>query len=296
MRKTTFVVAAGAALALVLTGCGSKAENGTASATGGDKASSGLASPFANVLELAKASKQGTSKSKSSKMSMTMSLGGKNVTADGVMSYDPGNLKMSMTMTTDGQQSEVRLIDKTMYMKLPASEASQLGTDKPWVKISPDSDDPLSKALSGSMSQASEQSDPTKILDQISEAGRIVSSDQTTLDGQQVNHYKVEIDLAKSMDKMLESVPAESQAQVKQLLQGKDIKMPAELWLDKDQLPLQITMDESEMMKAMGAPASAAGSGKIVVKYTDWGTPVDVTAPPADQVTDMSEIAKHMGG
>ncbi|MET7989933.1 hypothetical protein ABZU76_03380 [Amycolatopsis sp. NPDC005232] len=295
MRKTTFVVAAGAALALVLTGCGSKSENGTA-APAGDKASSGIASPFANVLELANASKQGTAKSKSSKMSMTMSVGGKNVTAEGLMSYDPANLKMSMTMTTDGEQSEIRLIDKTMYMKLPASEASQMGTDKPWVKISPDANDPISKALAGSMSQASEQSDPTKILDQISEAGRIVSSDQTTLDGQPVNHYKFEIDIAKSMDKMLASVPAESQAQVKELLKGKDIKMPAELWVNKDQLPLQITMDESEMMKAMGVPASAAGSGKIVVKYSDWGAPVEVTAPPADQVADLGELAKHMGG
>ncbi|WIX82072.1 hypothetical protein QRX50_15565 [Amycolatopsis carbonis] len=295
MRKTTFVVAAGAALALVLTGCGSKAENGTA-APAGDKAASGIAAPFANVLELASASKQGTAKSKSSKMSMTMSIGGKNMTAEGLMSYDPANLKMSMTMTTDGQQSEIRLIDKTMYMKLPASEAAQMGTDKPWVKISPDSDDPISKALSGSMSQASEQSDPTKILDQISQAGRIVSSDQTTLDGQPVNHYKVEIDVAKGIDKMLDSVPAESRDQAKQLLEGKNIKMPAEIWLNKDQLPLQITMDEGELMKALGAPASAAGSGKILVKYSDWGTPVDVTAPPADQVTDMSEIAKHMGG
>ncbi|MEU4667050.1 hypothetical protein AB0F91_03535 [Amycolatopsis sp. NPDC023774] len=295
MRKTTFVVAAGAALALVLTGCGSKSENGIA-APAGDKAASGIAAPFANVLELASASKQGTAKSKSSKMSMTMSAGGENLSVEGVASYDPANLKMSMTMTTHGQQIEVRLIDKTMYMKLPAAVMAQAGTDKPWVKVSPGSDDPISKALSGSLSQASEQGDPTKILDQISQGGKIVSSDQTTLDGQQVNHYNVEIDIAKSIDKVLATVPAESRAQAKELLTGKDIKMPAEIWLNKDQLPLQITMDEGAVMKAMGAPASAVGSGKIVVKYSDWGAPVEVTAPPADQIADVNEIAKHMGG
>ncbi|HWD04047.1 MAG TPA: hypothetical protein VG674_16520 [Amycolatopsis sp.] len=297
MRKTTLAVAAGAALALVLTGCGAHSENGTASAVGAS-GSSGLAAPFQNVLELANASKQGTQRSKSSKMSMEMDAGGKTITAQGEASYDPSNTSFSMTMNTDGQQSEMVFIDKTLYMKLPPAQATQLGVDKPWVKISPDADDPISKALSGSMTQASEQSDPTKILDQVAEAGRIVSSDQTELNGQQANHYKVEIDMAKAMNKMLASMPADTQAQVKQMMQGKNIQVPAEIWLDKDQLPIQITMDESEMMKQLGqgAAAGGAGLGKITIKYSDWGTPVSVTAPPADQVADMSEIAKKIGG
>jgi hypothetical protein len=61
MRKTTFAVAAGAALALVLTGCGAKSDSGTASA-GNAQPQLGLAAPFGNVLELASASKQGTEK------------------------------------------------------------------------------------------------------------------------------------------------------------------------------------------------------------------------------------------
>ncbi|WP_255638166.1 hypothetical protein [Amycolatopsis sp. DSM 110486] len=80
MRKTTFVVAGGAALALVLTGCGAKSQTGTASAPG-DKPELGLAAPFKNVLELVTASKQGTQKSKSAKVSMEMNAGGKTVTA-----------------------------------------------------------------------------------------------------------------------------------------------------------------------------------------------------------------------
>ncbi|MEV4599000.1 hypothetical protein AB0K15_16510 [Amycolatopsis sp. NPDC049253] len=293
MRKTTFAVAAGAALALVLTGCGSKAENGTA-APAGAKPELGLAAPFSNVIELATASKQGTQKSKSSKVSMEMSAAGNTVTAQGVASYEPGNPEMSMTMTTEGQQMEMRLVDKTMYIKMPAAQLAQLGTDKPWVKISPDADDPMSQALSGSMSQAGDNSDPTKMLDQIAEAGKIVSSDQTTLDGQQVNHYKVEIDIAKAMDKFTQSMPAASKAQLEQAIKGKDIKIPAEIWVDKNQLPLEITMDESSMMQAMGA--GAAGTGKMTLKYSDWGTPVTVAAPPADQVTDLSAMLKKMGG
>ncbi|MFI5608776.1 hypothetical protein [Amycolatopsis sp. NPDC051903] len=293
MRKTTFVVAAGAALALVLTGCGSKSEGGTASPAG-NNAASGLAAPFQNVLELASASKQGTQKSKSAKVSMEMTSGGKTITAQGAASYDSANPVMTLTMTVEGQQMEMRVVDKTMYMKLPAAQLAQMGTDKPWVKIAPNADDPLSKSLSGSVGSAGEQSDPTKMLDQIGEAGRIVRSEQTTLDGQQANHYTVEVDIAKAMDKFTASMPAEAKAQAEQALKGKDVKIPMEIWVDKNQLPLQITMDESAMAQAMGA--GAAGTGKMTLKYSDWGTPVTVAAPPADQVTDLSEMLKKMGG
>ncbi|MBB4688569.1 LppX_LprAFG lipoprotein [Amycolatopsis jiangsuensis] len=299
MRKTTtFAVAAGAALALALTGCGSKTENGTASPAGQAQdqsgSGSGLAAPFGDVLKLADAAKQGTEKSKSAKMSMNMSLGGQAVTANGAMTFDGPNPKFTMTMDSPQGATDMRYLDNTIYLKVPPEQAAQYGTDKAWLKISPDAGDPLSQTLSKSMQQASKQSDPTQILDQVAKAGRIVGSDQTELNGQQVNHYRVELDVNKAVDQFTGDLPAEVKDQMTKMLAGKDIKIPAELWLDKDQLPLQVTMDETRMMQAMGA--GAQGAGKITVKYSDWGAPVDVTAPPADQVGDFSEIAKQLGG
>ncbi|HEY2056998.1 MAG TPA: hypothetical protein VGH57_01400 [Amycolatopsis sp.] len=292
MRKTTFAVAAGAALALVLTGCGAKSESGTASA-GGAKPELGLAAPFGNVLELASAAKQGTEKSKSAKMSMEMSAGGKTESMQGAMSFNGADSAFTMTMTGAEGPTEMRYVDKTLYMKVPASEASQFGTAKAWLKISPDATDPLSQAFSKAMSQASEQGDPSRVLDQVAKAGRIISSDQTQLAGEQVNHYVVELDVDKAVDQFTGQLPADVKAKMTEMLKGKNIKIPAELWLNKDQLPVQITMDQGPMMQAMGA--GAAGSGKTTVKYSDWGTPVDVTAPPADQVGDFGEIVKKLG-
>ncbi|GAA3572453.1 hypothetical protein GCM10022222_65800 [Amycolatopsis ultiminotia] len=296
MRKTTtFAVAAGAALALALTGCGSKTENGTASPAGQaqDQSGSGLAAPFGDALKLADAAKQGTAKSKSAKISMDMSMGGKAVTAKGAMSFDGQDPKFTLTMDSPDGSTDMRYVDKTIYMKVPAEQAAQFGTDKPWLKISPDATDPLSQTFSQSMSQASKQSDPTQILDQVAKAGRIIGSDQTQLGGRQVNHYRVELDVNKAVDQFTGNLPAEVKSKVTQMLAGKDIKIPAELWLDKDQLPVQVTMDESALMQAMGA--GAQGAGKVTVKYTDWGAPVDVAAPPADQVGDFSEIVKKLG-
>ena len=51
-------------------------------------------------------------------------------------------------------------------------------------------------------------------------------------------------------------------------------------------------MDQGPMMQALGAPA---GDAKFTMKYSDWGTQVDVVAPPADQVVDLGELIKKAG-
>jgi hypothetical protein len=293
MRKTT-LVAAGAALVLTLTACST---SGTAEPAGaGNQTQAGggglLASPFTDAIQLASASKQGTEQSKSAKFSMEGSAAGQTLSATGAMAFDGANTKFSMTSTAAGETTEMRMVDKVMYIKLPADQQKQMGTDKSWAKISADGTDPVSQAMGSALSQSAEQSDPSKILDQVSKAGRIISSDQTQLNGEQVNHYKVELDIAKALDQFTGQIPASAREQVNEKLKGKDLKIPAELWLNKDNLPVQVTMDQGPMMQALGAPA---GDAKFTMKYSDWGTQVDVTAPPADQVVDFGELMKKAG-
>ncbi|MFD9895351.1 hypothetical protein ACFWY9_38925 [Amycolatopsis sp. NPDC059027] len=293
MRKTT-LVAAGAALVLTLTACGGNSGGtGTDTKASGDGKGFGLAAPFSDALQLASASKEGTQKSKSAKMTMESSDPAKTINMNGAVKFDGQNTAMAMTMDQAGQQMEVRLVDKVLYMKMPPEQLQKMGTGKSWVKITPNGDDPISKAMGSSLAQSSEQSDPTKILEQIGNGGKIISSDQTQLNGEPVNHYVAEIDISKNLDKVLESAPAEAKSQLADKLKG--VKMPVELWLNKDQLPVQMVLDSSAVAKAAGAPGGASEAGKITVKYTDWGKPVDVTAPPADQVADLSEMMKTGG-
>ncbi|MFI5587963.1 hypothetical protein ACIA5G_23120 [Amycolatopsis sp. NPDC051758] len=298
MRKTTLVAASAAVLALTLSACSGNSANGTAEpAAAGSQSQadggSGLASPFTDAIQLASASKQGTEKSKSAKFTMEGSVAGQTLTATGAMAFDGANTKFSMTSTAAGETTEMRMVDKVMYIKLPAEQQKQMGTDKSWAKISADGTDPISQAMGSALSQSAEQSDPSKILDQVAKAGRIISSDQTELNGQQVNHYKVELDVAKSVEQFTQQVPAATRAKLTEMLKGKDVKIPAELWLNKDNLPVQVTMDQGPMMQALGVPG--AGESKFTMKYSDWGTTVDVAAPPAEQVVDLGELMKQGG-
>jgi len=175
---------------------------------------------------------------------------------------------------------ELRLVSKTVYIKLPEQARAAVSGGKPWAKLSPDS--PAGKALGSSLDQA-QQNDPTKFLDTIKQAGTITKSEQTTLDGQSATHYWIDVDFAKAADKFASAGLSADQLKT---LAGKVKTIPMELWLNSDQLPVQITEDLGAIVKAAGAPAAMQGM-KMTMKYSDWGTAVDVQAPPADQVGEL---------
>ncbi len=86
-------------------------------------------------------------------------------------------------------------------------------------------------------------------------------------------------------------LPARVQEQIDAKIKGKNLVIAAELWLNKDTLPVQITTDQTALLQAIGAPGD--GESKTMTKYTEWGVPVTVTAPPADQVGDLVELLKN---
>ena len=59
-------------------------------------------------------------------------------------------------------------------------------------------------------------------------------------------------------------------------------KMGFELWVDDQQVPRKLVLKG-------GAKARQVGTGKMVMtmKFSDFGEPVNISAPPASQVTDF---------
>lgn len=285
MRKTA--LAAGAfALAIALGACSGGEEGGTANPAG-DAGNAGT-SLFGNTEELVAAASEKTEQSNSSKFTIEMTMGGQTIKGNGQARYDGANTAMALTMDTGGQSIEMRLVDKAMYLKLPEAARAQMG-GKTWVEISPDGKDPLSKQLGSSFDQMSENSDPRKTLDYIQRAGTITNSEKTQLDGQEVTHYNIDLDFKKIAEEFGAGQVTPEQA--KQLA-DKVGKLPMELWLNSDNLPVQVSMNLDKVMQAAGAPAGQGGA-KMVMKYSDWGQPVDVQAPPADQVGKMPSMPKQ---
>jgi hypothetical protein len=180
------------------------------------------------------------------------------------------------TMDFYGDPLEIRLVDGQLYVKVP--ESAQEG-DKPWVRIPRDGTDPFSQAAGGSIDQLAQQNDPARTLEQIKTAGTITSSDTVTLNDAPTTHYVVNIELAK----LHENLPAGLSTEAVTQIEGK--AFPLELWLNAEQLPVQVTFDLTPILIAAGAPTNSGA--KITTVYQDWKAPAPIEAPPSDQTGDL---------
>lgn len=288
MRPPLKLVAVAAALTLVVTGCGTR-PSAPAEDKGGELA---LATPFTDALGLVEAAKQGTQKAKSSTTIIDGMLGTQAITGTVKAFYDGPATKLEANMTVDGETVGMRLVDRILFIKLHPDQRAELKTAKTWGKIALDSEEPRAKAIGKATQRSFEMGNPAKQLELVEKTGRIIKSEQTQLNGVPVNHYFVEFDMRKQFDLFLgDDLPANERAEVEKRLEGKDLRVPAELWINAEQLPVKMTMDMTSLMKGMGSPE--AGEAKSTYTYSDWGVAVDVTSPPDGEVADYVEL---MGG
>ena len=280
MRRTALFICGIAAGLATQTACG-QSVSGSASGvnTGGAAGNVGGVTTVAQLGELVASHTSGTSAHISMQITGTMGA-----TVTGVIKF--GNpIAMDETTSLAGMGSiEVRIVDNTVYMQLPDSIRSMAGTSTPWVKIDPNGSGPISQLLSGSLSQAQQNADPSKMLDQIKSAGTITSTRSEQLGGQAVTHYTITVDLKKLIDSG--NLPA---AEAQQLNQAAQLGMKTEtinVWTNSDNLPVKFATSVS-----LANPQSSGQTihEDITANFTQWGQPVSVTAPPADQVSTLDK-------
>jgi hypothetical protein len=273
MRKFAFA-AVGTALALSLVACGGK-DDGNAQGQGGDANSGGL-SIMANVTDLANQVDKGATTGNSAKITLDASMQGQAVKATGSYQLKP-SVAMDMTMNTPEGDMHMVLVENTLYIQLPEQERAQMG-GKPWVKISADGDDPMSKMLGSMLKTVSDNVDVTKQIQQIKDAGTITKSQQETLDGQQVVHYWIDVDVQKLASLQQDEL---TKSALESLAKQGTKTLKYELWVRGDGLPAKFA---TQMPVGSGQPVS------VTVGFSDWGQPVNVQAPPADQVGEMPKL------
>lgn len=278
MRKA-LMVAGGLALALTFSGCG-KTTEGTPIAA------------FSDAQSLVSAASESTAKQKSSKVTMEMKMGPVTATGNGVGLYDGANSKMAMTMSMDmsaaGMDSmdiKMRMLDGVIYLKMPSGMPGMPSTDssKPWIKM--DLND-MAGASGMDMSKMMEQNDPTKMLELLEESGELTGTEQTQVDGRPATKYSFDVDFKKMMEQYGGGL-----GQMGDMGGLEMDSVPMDVWINAENLPVQFTIDMSGVMqKAMesaGAPAGAKfDNASVTAKYTDWGTDVNVEAPPESEISD----------
>jgi hypothetical protein len=215
------------------------------------------------------------------------------MTGEGVVDFGSGDSQLSMSI--DGAIGnlvqngfEERTVDGVLYARVPSLSRGLPG-GKPWiaVEVPGGANNGVSTSPLGLMGPT-DPSQAIAYLEKVSNDVRLVGHDQ--IHGVDTTHYSATLDLAKAIDGDA-NVPPGLRDSMKELA-GLFGHLPADVWIDADGRLRQerIQLDLDEMFGGI-APSSTEPSEHTVITATlslyDFGTPVNVEAPPADQVTQF---------
>jgi hypothetical protein len=175
-----------------------------------------------------------------------------------------------------------------IYLRSPVF-TEMLRAPTPRIKIDPATVPGMAGQL-GSLTGG--QSDPTGSLTMLYGLIDVEEIGTDTIDGAQATHYRATFDLSKA----LEQIPAAHREALQQAIDGlrrqtggQDLTdMPIDIWVDSDGYlkRLQYLLELPE-----GATGSSGGSFGMTMTLSNVGAPMDIQPPPADQVTDILDLA-----
>jgi len=211
-------------------------------------------------------------------------------TADGVLDFANDTQDLTIRQPTGGTL-ETRTVGGATYTQLPAG-LRRPGT-KPWVKV----------VVPPGLKRPSSLNDPTQILGLLRGAASSVTMvGKETVRRERTTHYKVQIDLTKlQAEAGRTAAPGQPNAySLLRKLLGRDT-LPMDVWVDSKQriarlrtvLPLPSSASAATAPTAAPAPSpnpTPAGTATSIEEFYDFAVPVNVQAPPPDQVQTAGTI------
>jgi hypothetical protein len=221
---------------------------------------------------------------------------------EGIFSYDEVRGSMTMDMSSllpgggDGTM-EIRMLGTMMYMRMPESLAGKLPQGKEWFSFN------LRKALDfaglGAFDPSQLQQDPTQTLRLLRASSTSVKeAGKADVRGTATTRYIAMLDLAKAVEAGADELGLSEQ-------QRKDVRTAAEHLKRQSgltKIPIEVFVGSDGLLRRMLMKMSFTNEGeKVSVKmlsdYYDFGVEVDVAAPPAAQVFDVTgEVGADLGG
>ncbi|MGW0591463.1 LppX_LprAFG lipoprotein [Streptosporangium sp. NPDC002607] len=185
------------------------------------------------------------------------------------------------TVTFGGQNvpggARAILSGETVYVKSELLNRFA-GTTKPWVKVSLSELDAKGQAGVRQFMDQAQQFDLAGTVKLLTASKDVKAVGTETVGGVDTTHYSGTFPVAEAAQ-LLD--PAKREKLQEEFSQVKNVKF--DLWADAQSLPRKVTLGGSERGVTFGLTAFFKG----------FNEPVEITAPPADQVGDLPE---HRGG
>ena len=261
MKRILAAAVAASALALSTAACGSSdaGSGSSGSASSSSSASAAAASvkqgDTVTMAELGQRMQAAMKSKGTAKVSMNA---GSTLTMTGAMKVTEP-IGYTMSMEAAGRKMDMIYVDKVMYLGGDAF-ASMLNGKK-FVKIDPDGTDALSKQMAPTLKQMETATDPSKMY-------------------QGMTDVKMTADKVEGDDVTYSAKLTEDQVKTYVAKQGQSIPSGTDI----GDLTITMTLTKDNLPKAM---TTEVGGQKINMTYSDWGTKVDISAPPASEVGTM---------
>ena len=266
MNKKMGIVALGATISLTaLAGC-------SATKSAGSVAGSLVLSPLAAV----QAAFTKVSNDNSVKVTGTITSSGTTVQLSGTEQFSP--VKVAMTMTTSGSATGALTIgeiyDGTNFY-IQNAEFSALDGGKPWAEIDLNSLGGAGSSIESLLSGVKNES-PTSALEPLLASGDLKNLGPATVGGVATTHYAGTLTGAQVESLApTQGLSAAQVAQIKQLLQAGGVTSETiDVWIDSNNL---LTQMKSSVV-------TASGTSTTSMQFSDWGAPVSIADPPANEV------------
>jgi hypothetical protein len=196
---------------------------------------------------------------------------------------------MGTTMT-----SELIIDGTSVYTKVPAEALPQTG-GKPWIKVDAAQ---AGESLGVDFALLTDAGNPeasNEMMDTVGTEITYVGRDRVR--DVRTRHYEVALDFAAAAE--AETDPAKKQELATIAAVYGNEPVVADVWVDrKDRIrKMSFTLDLSKMQlpETTGAEQQqVAGTIELTAEFFDFGTEVDVVAPPADQVFEAPVVQEEL--
>ena len=301
MRKL-LIVAAAVLAALLAGACGSSGDEGPGVGSPENKEAK-REKPTA--VEMVRVAYEETAAEQTAKTAMEMTTVGPPVEAgdteqaapmvftlkaEGVVDFSGAASSTTMDMGAMGSM-QMRQVDGILYMRMPDGFVAQTPGAKPWVEMD------LNKMYeeqygTGPMEmQGTTTQDPSRQLEYlrgVSDSVEKVSKEEVR--GVPTTRYRAIVNLNKEAARQDAEVREAYDATIEQLGTS---RIPMEVWLDGKNRVRRFAMDMKVHVPENTDP-EVPENGKmrtsVVIDYYDFGTAVNVEAPPKDQTMDGQKL------
>jgi len=219
------------------------------------------------------------------KVTESISSNGLDVRMSGAQQFSPLRISQDVTMSagapTAGLPALSEIYDGTnLYLKAP--QMSTVDGGKPWALV-----DPVRAASAGNSIQSllggAQEETPNSSIAPLLASVDLRSLGAGSVDGVRATQYSGTLDAAQvSSMSPADGLTADQVQQIKQSFQRDSVSSETVyVWIDSDNLPVRqgslVTTD--------------IGTITTTIDYSDWGTAVSITDPPADEIGALDSSA-----